>query len=367
MSNPLNGILGPNSGGGSASGDVVGPASSTDNAIARWDLATGKLLQNSDLTISDPAAGVVTFATTAGTALAVKNTDPAATTGATVAGDPLTITAGNAVASTDTAGAAAGGSVTITAGAAARNTSGNADGGDIRLTTGAGIGTGTTGKVLLNAGTAAAPAIISPAIEAATGIFFKSPAGGQYAVAFSSAGVETAYFGGGFLQLSVPIRFSGNNVGIALHAAGVIRITNGGTSTGSLVAGVVSSLGGNGQQGNLRIATTTINPAGATTTATGLFPAKCVRLGVTYCVTTVVASGDGGTDMNVGDGVDPDLYGATIAFAAGTTGNLTQATADPTVWSATAGDIVFTCNGGTFSGGVIRVCAHYLDLTAPTS
>jgi hypothetical protein len=34
-------------------GDVVGPASSTDNAIARFDLATGKLLQNSGVTISD--------------------------------------------------------------------------------------------------------------------------------------------------------------------------------------------------------------------------------------------------------------------------------------------------------------------------
>lgn len=34
-------------------GDVVGPASSTDNAIARFDLATGKLLQNSTVTIDD--------------------------------------------------------------------------------------------------------------------------------------------------------------------------------------------------------------------------------------------------------------------------------------------------------------------------
>lgn len=36
-----------------ASGDVVGPASSTDNAIARFDLTTGKLLQNSGITIDD--------------------------------------------------------------------------------------------------------------------------------------------------------------------------------------------------------------------------------------------------------------------------------------------------------------------------
>lgn len=41
---------------GAASGDVVGPASSTDNAIARFDLATGKLLQNSTVTIADTGA-----------------------------------------------------------------------------------------------------------------------------------------------------------------------------------------------------------------------------------------------------------------------------------------------------------------------
>lgn len=34
-------------------GDVQGPASSTDNAIARFDLATGKIIQNSSATIDD--------------------------------------------------------------------------------------------------------------------------------------------------------------------------------------------------------------------------------------------------------------------------------------------------------------------------
>lgn len=41
---------------GGGAGDVVGPASSTDNAITRYDLATGKLLQNSLTTISDTGA-----------------------------------------------------------------------------------------------------------------------------------------------------------------------------------------------------------------------------------------------------------------------------------------------------------------------
>ena len=41
-----------------ASGDVVGPASATDNAVARFDLTTGKLIQNSVVTIADTTGNV---------------------------------------------------------------------------------------------------------------------------------------------------------------------------------------------------------------------------------------------------------------------------------------------------------------------
>jgi hypothetical protein len=45
-------------------GDVLGPLSSTDNAIARFDQTSGKILQNSNVTISDSAvvAGVASIA-----------------------------------------------------------------------------------------------------------------------------------------------------------------------------------------------------------------------------------------------------------------------------------------------------------------
>jgi hypothetical protein len=43
-------------------GDVVGPASATDNAIARFDSTTGKLIQNSVVTVSD--TGAIAGATT---------------------------------------------------------------------------------------------------------------------------------------------------------------------------------------------------------------------------------------------------------------------------------------------------------------
>lgn len=43
-----------------ASGDVDGPASATDNAIARFDGTTGKYIQNSDVTIADTTGNITT-------------------------------------------------------------------------------------------------------------------------------------------------------------------------------------------------------------------------------------------------------------------------------------------------------------------
>lgn len=53
--NPFTGTLDyvGTSGGGGGTGDFVGPSSSTDNAIVRFDGTTGKLGQNSGLTITD--------------------------------------------------------------------------------------------------------------------------------------------------------------------------------------------------------------------------------------------------------------------------------------------------------------------------
>ncbi len=55
--------------GGSGTGDVVGPASSTDNAVARFDGTTGKLIQNSSFVVND--SGEVTVGVWKGTELTV--------------------------------------------------------------------------------------------------------------------------------------------------------------------------------------------------------------------------------------------------------------------------------------------------------
>jgi trimeric autotransporter adhesin len=69
----------------SGSGDVVGPASSTDNAIVRFDSTTGKLLQNSTVTISD-AGAIAAASLTLTTDLAIEDGG----TGASSAGAALT-------------------------------------------------------------------------------------------------------------------------------------------------------------------------------------------------------------------------------------------------------------------------------------
>lgn len=44
---------------GGGSGDVVGPVSATDNAIARYDTTTGKLIKDSGITIADGTSGTL--------------------------------------------------------------------------------------------------------------------------------------------------------------------------------------------------------------------------------------------------------------------------------------------------------------------
>lgn len=51
--------VGPLSTGGGGGGDVTGPASATDNAVARFDGTTGKLIQNSAVTIADTTGDIV--------------------------------------------------------------------------------------------------------------------------------------------------------------------------------------------------------------------------------------------------------------------------------------------------------------------
>lgn len=61
---------------GTATGDVVGPASSTDNALVRFDGITGKLVQDSSATLSDTGDLVVTTVTATSVTVDTVKTTP---------------------------------------------------------------------------------------------------------------------------------------------------------------------------------------------------------------------------------------------------------------------------------------------------
>jgi hypothetical protein len=65
-----------------ASGDVVGPASATDNAITRFDGTTGKLIQNSVVTVGD--TGIVAGASISGSTNTLSNIGNAALTNSAI-------------------------------------------------------------------------------------------------------------------------------------------------------------------------------------------------------------------------------------------------------------------------------------------
>jgi len=63
-----------------AGGDVVGPGSSTDDALAKYDSTTGKVIQNSTATLTD--AGVLTSTTFVGNLTGNASGSAATVTGA---------------------------------------------------------------------------------------------------------------------------------------------------------------------------------------------------------------------------------------------------------------------------------------------
>lgn len=139
---------------------VVGPSSSTDNAVARFDSTTGKLVQDSGLVISDIGSAVLTLNT------------PNVTSGA---GTRINIQAGNS-------NAGNGGAMVVYAGNATAN---NDFGGAAILTSGSGSGSGSGGQTTIYGGQGGATGNGGAAIV-------QGGAGG----ATSGAGGSVAIYGG---------------------------------------------------------------------------------------------------------------------------------------------------------------------------
>lgn len=104
--------------------------------------------------------------------------------------------------------------------------------------------------------------------------------------------------------------------------------------------------------------------SGATYTFTGALPDGAIILGVSARITTTIS---GPTSVQIGDGSDADRYGIFSTLTSGQTIEPSAGTASPLEWRSAAGDVVLTAVGGNFTAGVVRICVHYITLTAPTS
>jgi hypothetical protein len=116
------------------------------------------------------------------------------------------------------------------------------------------------------------------------------------------------------------------------------------------------------------VSTTVAAATAATLTASNLIPAGSFVIGLTLRVETTFDNSSSLTTFSVGDGSDADRWGTAIARTAGTTVDLTDATASPGGWFISANDVVLTADAGTFNvaGGSCDIIIHYMDLTAAT-
>lgn len=118
-------------------GNVTGPNSATDNGITRYDGTTGKLIQDSGITISDASGLTNRIDFTSLGELRINS-----------GGDGLDILM---IASSGTSNSSSGGAIELLAGAASTS-GGNADGGFVYLQSGSGHGTGNGGNFTFTAG-----------------------------------------------------------------------------------------------------------------------------------------------------------------------------------------------------------------------
>lgn len=100
--------------------------------------------------------------------------------------------------------------------------------------------------------------------------------------------------------------------------------------------------------------------SGASVSSTLTFPNQCIIYGVSSRVTTTIT---GATSFDVGDGTTANRFGGTLGLSAGSTN---QGTIGPAGNYSTP-NVVLTANGSNFTGGAVRISAHYSVLNAPTS
>lgn len=372
-------------GSGGAGGDVVGPASSTDNAIARFEGTTGKLLQNSSgaiisdnfsialtgatLTASDPN----TFAQTWNNAgvtfnlLSIEATDTAS--GAASLLQRWRVGGANVAALDKTGNLAVvkatvnGG--TVTASSAALNVNQTWNNGAVTFTAAIINPTSTASAAaslildLQLAGVSQLAVRKNGQIDVPGDWTLNVPSGNTLNIAggvvsFTTSSVSVRVASGGTLQFSTDLEVKRDGADAWAHR----RTTN------SQTVNIYDTFTSSTDYHRLAIKTaraTLASVSGATVTATGIIPDGAIVVGVTTKVTVSLGTGGGTTGYNVGDGSDADRWGAIVGTASGTSSDNTNWTATTVQAFTAASDIVITAVGGNFNGtGTIYVSVQYL-------
>jgi hypothetical protein len=187
--------------------------------------------------VASAASGVSITGRADGTAPTVQTISRTQQT-ASIAGNGLEVRADDAVAGSSTAGAAAGGNLNLQAGAAARLTSGNANGGNVNLIAGAGIGTGIQGQILANAYSASPWTQPQWSFVGGTGFGMGWNGGGRLIITAGGSGHIMANGFSVVLLNARPLYWSNSasdpdvaDIGLNRHAANVLRVNPGGTTS----------------------------------------------------------------------------------------------------------------------------------------
>ncbi len=207
-----------------------------------------------------------------------------------------------------------------------------------------------------------------------------SQIGGKYAFATNSSDafradtVKLALVSGRVIQgksnkiawSSTENWYDTEDLSLRRDAAGVLAQYTGSTPQESRIYATYTS-----ETSYQRLSIKTIKEAvtatsGASVTTTISIPAYSHLIGVTTRVTTDIGTGNGTTGYQIGDGTDPDLWGAVTGTTTGTTSDAGNFTAIAALGpSAVARTITITAVGGNFDGtGVIEICAFYQRVEA---